>query len=91
MFLSGYGDFTGREKRTSKNGNEYELLRFIGSDKSGIGSGEQFVFYCSKSLNTDVSVDSLVKYKQYFLEFDYHYNNFQNRYQLDLLNIKQAK
>lgn len=81
MLLYGDAEFRGLENKESKNGNKYKILRFEGD------GGEVFPFYYRNNTVFDVSVNDLVKGHNYDLAFGYHYNSYDRRYQLDLLNV----
>lgn len=82
MVLSGKSEFVGREARTSKNGNNYMVIRF-----DDILTGEQYSFYWDSKLSSAVDPLSLERHHVYDLEFNYRYNSFDRRYQVDLVNI----
>lgn len=82
MVLYGNSEFVGKETRTSKNGNQYTVIRF-----DDVMTGEQYQFYWDNKNVSSIPVSDLVRHKEYSLEFNYRYNNFERRYQVDLINI----
>lgn len=82
MILYGNSEFVGKENRTSKNGNQYQVIRF-----DDVSTGEQYQFYWDNKNVSSISPDELVRHKEYSLEFNYRYNNYDRRYQINLINI----
>lgn len=82
MILYGNCEYVGKESRTSKNGNNYQVIRF-----DDVSTGQQYQFYWDNKNVSTLDPDQLVRHKEYSLEFNYRYNNFDHRYQVDLINI----
>lgn len=82
MILYGNSEFVGKESRTSKNGNNYQILRF-----DDLITGQQYSFYWDNKNVSKIVPDQLERHRQYSLEFNYHYNSFDKRFQIDLVNI----
>lgn len=84
MLLFGVAEFRNFENRKSKNGNEYKVLKF--EDEKG----NSLQFYWDGKQDSVVPVMDLVKGTSYDLRFDYRYNPYDRRMQVDLLSIESV-
>lgn len=75
-------EFRGSESRKSKNGNEYSILRF--EDDLGIS----FPFYVKS--DSVIPIATLSKGTVYRCAFNYHYNSFERRNELDLIGVEDT-
>lgn len=81
MVLVGNGEFLGLEKRNGKN-NDFYYLKFLDDNF------DNYRFYCPVSCEFDIMPHQLESRERYKLTFNYKRNDFQNRYELQLLNIQ---
>lgn len=81
MRLTGIGEYRGVRERYTKDNKQYFMLKFEDD------VCDQAECYCAADTSFTVPRVSLTKGRVYELEFNYHYNSFQNNWQLDLVDI----
>lgn len=85
MITTSTANYRGFEERSSKNGNSYKVLKFEDETFS------QVPFYARSDASFSVPVGALKRGVDYIVECNYHFNNFQNRWELNLTDIKEVK